>query len=134
MTIINIRFQVNLLIDQKIQIAVYSSSGGGAPPQNYSVSSTTHSSSGGGAPPLSGAPMSAPAPVSAAPFTTAAPPPASGGGAPFGGGQRLGPTTPFRGRGVLKQLHDMPRIPVCEDCHREIRCVESLNQCIRYFE
>ncbi|CAM6000471.1 unnamed protein product [Sphagnum balticum] len=63
------------------------------------------------------------APPSSAPFTTAAPPPSSaappGGGR--SGGQQGGSFAPLRGRGVLKQLTDVPRIPVCEDCRREIR-------------
>jgi hypothetical protein len=44
-------------------------------------------------------------------------------GSKFGGaGQFAGPrAAPKRGRGILKHLHDGPRIPVCEGCRREIR-------------
>jgi hypothetical protein len=48
-----------------------------------------------------------------------------GGGPPqtFGPGRQpaAGARVPKRGRGILKQLHEAPRIPVCESCNREIR-------------
>lgn len=35
--------------------------------------------------------------------------------------QMFGPRTPGRAKGILKQLHEGPRVPMCESCHRDIR-------------
>lgn len=44
-----------------------------------------------------------------------------GGKGGLGGNVGSSAGAPRRGKGVLKQLGELPRIPVCESCHREIR-------------